>query len=243
MSSKAKSGMSAVRQFFERIRGLTPPNDYVVGDPSFTGPIRDGQGHAAVHIGVSNNTSGTLRLLQAWRSTGPFVQTVSVITALDPVTGLFTAEIVSQVTRRFIKVIFEAPAPGLGAAFEVGGYFEPRSDSDVVTTAGGVPIVPASAAPVPGVVITSPADTVVAPAATVPLPVPPAGTRRMTIEVTGGSALTKVRIREVGGVAGAGRLLTILASTMYGGVDGAIAPLEAENVAGPAAAVSISFEG
>jgi len=62
----------------------------------------------------------------------------------------------------------------------------------------------------------------------------------MTIEVTGGDATTQIRVREVGGVDG--RLLILLGSTMYGGNGGSIAPLEVENVAGPAATVSISFE-
>jgi hypothetical protein len=37
---------------------------------------------------------------------------------------------------------------------------------------------------------------------------------------------TRIRVREVGAGAGRGRLLTLLGSTLYGGADGAIAPLE-----------------
>lgn len=97
---------------------------------------------------------------------------------------------------------------------------------------------------VPGTTITSPADTPVGAGLTVPLPVPPAGTTRMTVEVTDGDEdTTKVRVREVSGTAGAGRLLRLFGSTMFGGIDGAIAPLEVENTAGPDAEVSISFEG
>jgi hypothetical protein len=97
---------------------------------------------------------------------------------------------------------------------------------------------------VPGTTITSPADTAVGAGNTVALPTPPVGTTRMTIEVTDGDEdTTRIRVREVGGTAGAGRLLKLLGSTMYGGVDGAIAPIEVENTAGPDAAVSISFEG
>lgn len=96
----------------------------------------------------------------------------------------------------------------------------------------------------PGTTITSPADTAVGAGNTEPLPVPPALTTRMTVEVTDGDEdTTQIRIRELGGTAGAGRLLRLYGSTMFGGVDGAIAPLEAENTAGPDAAVSISFEG
>jgi hypothetical protein len=94
----------------------------------------------------------------------------------------------------------------------------------------------------PGTVITSPADTAL-PAGTVPLPVPPVGTTRMTVQVTGGSATTQVRIRELGGAAGTGVLLTLLGSRVYGADGGSIAPLEAELTAGAAAAVAIQFEG
>ncbi|HXJ73110.1 MAG TPA: hypothetical protein VNM37_09655 [Candidatus Dormibacteraeota bacterium] len=94
-----------------------------------------------------------------------------------------------------------------------------------------------------GTVITSPADTTVGIGATAPLPMPPAGTTRMTIEVTDGDSTTRIRVREASGTAGAGRLLTLLGSTIYGGDGGAIAPLEVQNVVGPAAKVSISFEG
>jgi hypothetical protein len=92
--------------------------------------------------------------------------------------------------------------------------------------------------------ITSPDDTPLpAVPGAVALAVPPVGTRRMTVQVTDGGATTRIRIREVGGSAGAGRLLTLLASTMYGGADGAITALEAEWIAGPASAVSVTFEG
>jgi len=95
----------------------------------------------------------------------------------------------------------------------------------------------------PGTSGTSPADTPVGVGATVPLTAPPAGTRRMTVEVTSGSALTLIRVRELAGAAGTGRLLVLLGSTTYGGLDGAVFPLEVENVAGPAATVHIDFEG
>jgi hypothetical protein len=113
----------------------------------------------------------------------------------------------------------------------------------------GIPISPTNPLPVTptgsaiGTTITSPDDVAVGAGNTEPLPMPPAGTLRMTVEVTGGSNLTRIRVREVGGNAGAGRLLILLGSTTFGGDGGAIAPLEVENVAGPAAAVSISFEG
>lgn len=106
---------------------------------------------------------------------------------------------------------------------------------------GGIPI-PVVVTVAPGAVISNPADTTVGLGATVPLPVPPAGTLRMTVQVTGGDATSRIRIREVGGAAGAGDLLTLLASTTYGGDGGSIAPLEAQNVTGPSATVHIRFE-
>lgn len=95
---------------------------------------------------------------------------------------------------------------------------------------------------VPGDTITSPADTPV-PGGTVPLPVPPAGTRRMRVQVTDGDMTTRIRIREAGGAAGAGVLLIVFGSTMYGEAGGAVAPLEAELVAGAAGTVGVVFEG
>jgi len=142
MSSKAKSGMSAVRQYTESIRQLTPPNTFVAGATSFTGPIRDGKGHSAFHAAVTNDTIGTIQILMAWRATGPFVKVFERAAALDPVSGLFTVDIICPIVRRFIQAVFNAPAPGLGANFELGAYFEPRSDSNFLEIAGGVPVPP-----------------------------------------------------------------------------------------------------
>jgi hypothetical protein len=111
----------------------------------------------------------------------------------------------------------------------------------VAVTAGGNFVV-SSGAVAPGVVITSPADTAL-PAGVVPLPVPPVGTTRMTVQVTAGDAATRVRVRELGGLAGAGVLLTLLASRVYGSDGGSVEPLEVELVAGAAAAIAIQFEG
>lgn len=94
----------------------------------------------------------------------------------------------------------------------------------------------------PGATITTSPDTVVGIGATVPLPAPPAGTTRMTVQNTGPSG-SVIRVRELGGVAGAGIKLVIFAQETYGGEDGAIAPLEVEEVAGIATTVSIQFEG
>lgn len=118
----------------------------------------------------------------------------------------------------------------------------------VLVDANGTPISGSNPLPTdqttssPGTVITSQADTVVGIGATVALPAIPTGTRRMTVQVTGGDETTEIRIREVSGVAGSGTLLVNKGSRVYGGADGAVAALEAENVAGPASAVMVQFE-
>jgi hypothetical protein len=239
MASKAKSGMSAVRQYSERIRLLTPPNVFTAAAASFTGPVNDGQGHSAFHAGVSNNTSGTLKILMAWRSTGPFVLVFSKVTAADPITGLFTAEIVAPVVRRFIKVVFDAPGPGLGVDFELGTYFEPRADSGFLEIAGGVPasITVVTTPPAPGTTITAGANTPVPAGPAVALPAPPAGTLAMTVQNVGGAG-SIVLVREVGGAAGTGFALVRFAAFTF---EHAVAPLEAELVAG-VVTVGIVFE-
>ena len=116
----------------------------------------------------------------------------------------------------------------------------------------GIPIGPLNPLPVsvtisptpPGTVIDSVPDTAVGALATVALPVPPAGTRRMTIQNTGPSN-SRIRVRQVGGAAGSGVLLTSLGATSYGGVDGAIAALEVQDVTanpGQATTVGVTFE-
>ena len=97
---------------------------------------------------------------------------------------------------------------------------------------------------VPGTVIAAQADTAVPALTIVPLPVAPAGTRRMTVQNTG-PAGSLVRIRQVGGAAGSGIKIGSLGSTSFGGADGAIAALEAEDVsggAGVATTIGVTFE-
>ena len=103
------------------------------------------------------------------------------------------------------------------------------SSNPLPVTPGGGPggVLPTKG--VPGETITTDADTVVGIGATVPLPSIPANTRRFTVQNTG-PAGTWVRVREVGGAAGSGRLLPRLGEYVYGGGDGAIAQLEVEDV-------------
>ena len=241
MASKAKSGLSAVRQFPESV--AAPPNAYTGGAPSFESSIRDGKGHAEYHIAVVNNTAFVLQIQHAWLSSGIFTEDQTISSVLDPVSGMHVAEIIAPITKRFLKAVVTAPVPGLGASFEFGMYFQPRSSGGVITSGGGGggPIVIVGGV-VPGTIIDTEADTPVGAGMTVALPAPPAGTRRMRVQVTDGDSTSIIRVREVGGPAGSGIILILHGSTLYGGADGSIAPLEVENITGPAAEVAIQFE-
>ena len=96
----------------------------------------------------------------------------------------------------------------------------------------------------PGTVITTGANTAVGIGATVALPVPPAGTRVMTIQ-NAGPAGTWVRLREAGGASGTGILMPRLGEEVYGG-DGSIAAMEVEDVSlavgGVAVATTIAIQ-
>jgi len=244
MASKAKSGMSAVRMFTEKI--VEPPNTFVEGDTSFSTSVRDGKGHAALHAGALNDTTGTLEILQAWRAAGPFAVLFSKATTLDSESGLYTVDMTVPVVRRFVKVRFTPAAdpPGLGVNFELGAYFLPRADSTPFESESGGAVV-VEVAGSPGSVIDAGADTTVNVGTTVPLPAIPAGTRRMTVQNTG-PAGTWIRVRKVGGAAGSGRLLPRLGEYTYGGADGAIAALEVEDVSlavgGSAVATTVLLE-
>jgi hypothetical protein len=230
--------LTAVRQTFENI--LTPPNTFTIGAASFSGPIRDGKGHSEVHAAVNNGlVPGTLRVMQAWLSAGPYVQVASVATSLDPIAAIQKADIVVPVVRRFVFILFSPTSPpGLDAAFQLGSYFQPRSSPDGFPAAAGG----GGGGGGTGTVVTTAADTAVGIAATVALPVAPLGTKRMTVQNTGGAG-TMIRVREVGGPAGSGVLLPSLGFAVYGGVDGAVAALEVEEVAGIATTVAVQFEG
>lgn len=108
---------------------------------------------------------------------------------------------------------------------------------------GGGAAIPVSGDP--GTTITTYADTPVGVGATAALPVVPSGARRVCIQVVGGSSTapaTIIRVREVGGAPGSGRLLQLYDSTLFGGADGALEDLEVENVAGPDASVHVDYE-
>lgn len=90
----------------------------------------------------------------------------------------------------------------------------------------------------PGPTMSVPADTAVGIGATVALPVPPAGTRSQTIQLSGTG---RVRVRPAGGVAGTGFILPTQYSSLT--LDKAVVALEAEHVGGAATSVLVLFEG
>jgi len=94
----------------------------------------------------------------------------------------------------------------------------------------------------PGTVIETPLDIAVPAGDIVALPEIPAHTRRMCVQVVDGDDTTVIRIREYGNFDGTGIVLILYGSRVYGGVDGALTRLEAENIEGPDAAIAVQFE-
>ncbi len=100
----------------------------------------------------------------------------------------------------------------------------------------------------PGNSLTTAPDTAIPIGTTQPLTAPPAGTRRMTVQNTG-PAGSFIRVRKVGEAVGSGVILARFGAASYGGADGAIAPLEAEDVSGAVTgapvvgAAAVQFEG
>lgn len=133
--SKAKSGLTATRQYWEHV--LEPPNLYTVGSTSFISSIRDGRGHSEYHVAIVNNNAFTLQIRHSWRTTGAFTEDQTIASVVDPVTGLHVAEIVSPVVKRYLRAYVTGTV--LGAAFECGWYFQPRASGPTVTSgaAGG----------------------------------------------------------------------------------------------------------
>ena len=92
---------------------------------------------------------------------------------------------------------------------------------------------------VAGTVITAGANTAVGAGATVALPALPAGTIAIHVQNRTLGGATRVLVRQAGGAAGTGIELTTRGSIVF---DKAVAALEAQNFAGPAATVAILFE-
>jgi len=90
-----------------------------------------------------------------------------------------------------------------------------------------------------GATITAGANTAVGVGATVALPALPVGTLAITVQNKTAGGASRVLIRQVGGAAGTGISLATLGTITF---DNAVAALEAENIAGPAASVGIIFE-
>ena len=147
-----------------------------------------------------------------------------------------TQAVSAEVVGLYIRARFTVQG-GENYTIRFGGFLDPMGGGGSGGGGGG------GGGCVIGDVIDSAADTTVGVGLTVALTVPPAGTLRMRVQVTGGDATSIIRIRELGGTAGTGVILTLLGSTLYGGGGGAIAALEAQNVTGPSATVAVQFEG
>lgn len=218
-----------------------------------TSRARRGQGYDAIVGMVTGDAAFTLEILGApavlnrqggLEQPGTFVLMDTIASVVDSESGLHVAFCDLQVRSTFLKARVTAGAAKVSEiqySLElVPIYAWRRVDAEVVFDPTDVVLVAGS----PGTIIDARADTAIGALATVPLPVPPANTRRMTIQNTG-AAGSRIRVRQVGGPAGAGVLLTSLGSTSFGGADGAIAAVEVEDVtagAGLATTVGITFE-
>lgn len=218
-----------------------------------TSKSRRGEGYDAIVGLVSGTAAFTVEILGApavlnrqggLEQPGTFVLLETIASVADAESGKQVALIDRQVRSTFVKARVTAGASKVEdiqhtielipiyAWRRIEGTFV-ISPTDIVLVSGS-----------PGTIIDARADTAVGALATVALPVPPAGTRRMTIQNTGPSG-SRIRVRQVGGPAGSGVLLTSLGSTSFGGADGAIAPVVAEDVTsapGLATTVGITFE-
>lgn len=240
--SKGHNFVIQTRQKDDLLFERKPDADAVAAGDSIQFPTRRVVGYGVVRFLAVADVTMRLRIEEAPTPEGPWIET-SRTSSVVSTSGAGQLICVAIEPCSVYMRVFLDNTSGSDAELTLTGHGHPVAGGG---GGGGGVIPPGTTVNVidsPGTVITSPADVAVGPGATVPLPVPPAGTRRMTIEVTGGDSTTRIRVREAGGVAGAGRLLVLLGSTMYGEAGGAIEALEVENVAGPAATVGISFEG
>lgn len=148
------------------------------------------------------------------------------------------------ISGRYIQVRFRNTSGSNQARFKFVAYLIPiNSFGGVFDDEGRLIVVGGDVAP--GETITSPADTSIGAGTTQSLPAVPANTRRMTVQNTG-PAGSLVRIREMGGTAGTGIILPRFGIKEYGGADGALERLEAQDVSNPAVGtvtVAVQFEG
>lgn len=137
-SSKAKSGMSAVRMYPEYVQGGKPPNTYDAGvDTTYQTAIVKAIGHSEIHAAAVNNTSGKIQILHAWLPAGPWTQAAEVFTAVDPISGYHTASVKKSVLKTYARVKFIADGV-LGANFELGAFLQPRASGDPASFSGSV---------------------------------------------------------------------------------------------------------
>lgn len=216
-----------------------------------SGVLRSEGYDAVVGLAVSDQ-AGQLRVLQAGETTDQagnlipdtFVQTNLIPSIVDAFSGKNVVQLNTSVIGEYIKLVYENGGVAQ-LEFNFIAYLLPEAAiANVTATIIIPPIATVETIGKPGTTINAVADTAVGALATAPLPVPPVGTRRMTIQNTG-PAGSRIRVRQVGGPAGSGILLTSLGSISFGGADGAIAAVEAEDVTaapGLATTVGVTFE-
>jgi hypothetical protein len=200
-------------------------------------PVSLIRGYGAVKFFAVSNLSFRIRVEEACDPEGPWSETDRLLSETNPAgtdqivcTSIFPCA-------SYMRLFIDNLAGSAMEEFEICVLGHPVGGALGEGGGGG------GAGGSPGDTITTSPDTTVASSATVALATPPAHTRRMTVQVTDGDASTRIRIREAGGAAGSGIIISLLQSLVYGGADGAIGALEAENVAGPDAAVAVQFEG
>lgn len=162
---------------------------------------------------------------------------VSAAVVLPPLTSVAINDAGAGVTEASVKpsgVAFTDGSLASGGR-DTGGlqYPLPLEGGGVASRVSGLP----------GTVIAAQVDTAVGAAAVaVPLPVTPAGTRRVTVQRTDNTANTFIRVREVGGAAGAGLKLGPLGAVTFGGADGAVQDLEVDGDGANPTTVGVLFE-
>lgn len=226
----------------QRTDPLFESTDLLATGATFSSVRRDTRGYGSLTILAFSDLSFRIRIEEALSSDGPWTEVARITSALNE------AGTDQGVYRRIVPIgsFMRVFVDNLGVTDMTRFQFSVRGlpVGDPANAAGGDITADVTVTDVtPGATITTPANTAVGIGATVGLPAIPANTRRIRVQATGGDSTTTVLVREVGAGAGRGILLTNNGSTTYGGADGAIEALEAENSAGPAVTVRVQFEG
>lgn len=211
-------------------------SDPILNGETLESPVRLVDGYGAVKFLIFGDRAFRLRVEEAPTPDGPWVETNRFNSETND-DGVEVIAVAILPAAPYMRVFVDNDSGSDMATFQFTWTGQPIASGTISGGGGGGG---GDACCPPGDTLTSAADLTLGIGVTAALTPPPAGTRSMTVNVTGGDSSTLVRVREVGGVGG--RQLVLRGSTMYGGADGAIAPLEVEHEAGAAATVHIDFE-